>query len=282
LAGATTIGPDDGAVPVYCINLDRRPDRLARMQKLARARGFELTRVAAFDAADPANADTLAAMPADGPTGRMGAGTLACTRSHARAWRALLDSGAACAVILEDDLRLAPDFSATVAAIARAPDRAGLVKLEEGGSASRGLLMARRARPLPLPLSGGRGLRRCYQLATDAGAYLIDAATARQALARIERATIPVDHFLFYPLARRWSLGCAVDMLDAPIAIQDRAIGTDIGASRYTDTRRERDRKRIAYELAPLPMMLGKWLVAGARVKPARFSALPGDSAPGS
>ena len=77
-------------VEAYCINLDRRPDRWARMQTLAADRGLGLTRIAAVDAADPAAAPAIEGLPAHGPTGALGAGP---ARLHACRTRR---SGAGC------------------------------------------------------------------------------------------------------------------------------------------------------------------------------------------
>ena len=89
----------------YCINLDRRPDRLEHMVQQFAARGMSFERVAAVDARDPAVAEA-ALRCGIGMTGkRMSAAAFATFQSHREVWRRVLASGEAHAMVFEDDSR---------------------------------------------------------------------------------------------------------------------------------------------------------------------------------
>ena len=78
----------------YCLNLDRRPDRWAHMQREADAAGFGLQRISATDAQDPAIAAAAAGVPPMANGHRMSAGAFGCFHSHRAAWAAIAASGA--------------------------------------------------------------------------------------------------------------------------------------------------------------------------------------------
>ncbi len=82
-------------LPVFVINLDRRPDRWTAVRGQLDRIGIEATRIPAIDK------ESLAGDPA---LLKMGAGHVACARSHYKAMQALVDCGAPAALILEDDV----------------------------------------------------------------------------------------------------------------------------------------------------------------------------------
>ncbi|SHI53798.1 glycosyltransferase family 25 protein [Wenxinia saemankumensis] len=258
-----------------CINLARRDDRRTRMLRVAAGAGLALDWIDALDATDPAAAPALAALPPDGPTGRLGDGARACTLSHARAWRAAAESGADWTIVLEDDVILAPDSGAVLAALLRDPPQAvDIVKLEAGGTVPLGIVVgAELARP------GGRAIRRCHQLATDSAAYAISAAGARQALARVSACNTGVDHFLFYPRPRRGGAGLRQALMVPPLAVQDRALASDIKGRRYGARDRLQRLRRGLYEGAQAGGLL-RALASGARVVKAPYAADPRAQAP--
>lgn len=84
-------------IPLFVINLDRRQDRLSKMAEAAESGSFELHRVRAIDgrSATFTHSGDYVSTTED-----------ACWRSHQLAYSAFLNTGAAYAVILEDDADL--------------------------------------------------------------------------------------------------------------------------------------------------------------------------------
>jgi glycosyl transferase, family 25 len=183
-------GPDAAAaaLPVFCINLDSRPDRMAHMEAQSRAAGISLIRMPAVDAGAP-EIQRAAQTIAIGLSGRrMGAGNIACNESHRACLRALLASDAPYAIVLEDDVYLAPDFARLTAAD-WVPADADVVKLETWGV---------RVHLDPAPIKvGSRELRRLHSSHYGAAGYVIARATAERLLAATEGATDPFDDIVF-------------------------------------------------------------------------------------
>lgn len=104
----------------YVINLDGSDDRLAGIAGSLAAQGLTFTRIAAVDGRGRAPTAFDAYVPdrARRFYGRDLFGSeVACALSHIAALRAFLASDAAVCVIFEDDILLAPDFSARLAAV---------------------------------------------------------------------------------------------------------------------------------------------------------------------
>ena len=108
-------------LPVYVINLDRRPDRWAAMSAQLDRLGIEAARIPAIDK------ESLAGDPA---LLRMGAGHVACARSHYKAMQALVDCGASAALVLEDDVEVGEEVPALISSLEWWPGEHGLVKLQ--------------------------------------------------------------------------------------------------------------------------------------------------------
>ena len=105
-------------LPVYLINLDGSDDRLRAARAQLDAAGIAFQRVPAFDGRalrvedfpdyDPRTALAYMGRPLRG-------GEIGCYLSHLDCARRFLASGAAHAVVLEDDMRLEPGFAEGVA-----------------------------------------------------------------------------------------------------------------------------------------------------------------------
>eukprot|EP00613_Pedinella_sp_CCMP2098_P038839 CAMPEP_0171788700 /NCGR_PEP_ID=MMETSP0991-20121206/64643_1 /TAXON_ID=483369 /ORGANISM="non described non described, Strain CCMP2098" /LENGTH=268 /DNA_ID=CAMNT_0012397875 /DNA_START=72 /DNA_END=875 /DNA_ORIENTATION=- len=139
-------------VDVYFINLARRPDREAHLrQELSRhgvtaANGFSVRRFNAVDGKNkddehlscPVNAGLFAAFDAAGFGDKPNANVLkANSLSHLGVWRAVVASGAAHAIVLQDDAQLAEGFRGGLAAVvAQNPSGAFVTWLGLNGYAS--------------------------------------------------------------------------------------------------------------------------------------------------
>lgn len=174
---------------VYCINLDRRPDRLAYMSELFGQLGVPFERIVAVDAQSPEVA-AKAASCAPGMTGRrMSAGAYGCFQSHRNVWQRLVASSDSHAMIFEDDLLLAPGV-ADLLSPGWIPADADLVKLET-------LRTRLHLSPAVGSAVQGRALHRMHSRHAGTGAYVISATAAARLLRQTETFADPIDEVLF-------------------------------------------------------------------------------------
>ena len=173
----------------YCINLDRRRDRLEHMTELFAKHGIAFERVPAVDGQDPLVA-AAAAECRPGMSGqRMSAGAYACFQSHREVWHRLVASGAPHAMVLEDDLLIAPGFAACLAE-GWVPADADLVKLE-----TYQVRLHRDAGPGSPACE--RRLHRLRSRHAGTGCYVISRAAAERLLAATGAVCDPVDEAMF-------------------------------------------------------------------------------------
>lgn len=180
-------------VPVFIINLARRPDRLERLGGRLDTLGIAWSRVEALDAKEATDAEIDAVVRQDGPLGVLGRGDRVCTISHMRAWQALLDSGHDYGLVLEDDVYLAEDAKAAVTSTGWIPDGAELVKLEKFGDGPSTVLLG----PEAGRLCEGRALHRLLSRHVGGAAYILSRRAAEEGLALAGSIRVPIDHLLF-------------------------------------------------------------------------------------
>lgn len=93
----------------FVINLERSSERMAAMDTQLRAARVAYTR---FPAVDGTRADTADTADATAWCARhCTPAMLGCTLSHIHVWRHVVDHALPCALVLEDDVTLAPDFA---------------------------------------------------------------------------------------------------------------------------------------------------------------------------
>jgi glycosyl transferase family 25 len=93
-------------LPIFLINLDRSPDRLASMQAQADALGFSFERISAVDGRKiPAWLNSEFSNSA-----RMSDGAVGCYASHLLAAHTIVGRQLPYALVMEDDAQLSPDF----------------------------------------------------------------------------------------------------------------------------------------------------------------------------
>lgn len=220
-------GAAEPMIPVYVINLARSPERRAFMaDALAKAR-VAPEFVAAVDA--------RACRSKRPPRALSGAET-ALILSHRKAWRRLLRSGAAHAVVLEDDAHVGENFAELVAADWSA-FTFDLVKLE---TLFHRVWIARRGVAL-----GERELRRLGAEHLASAGYVVSRAGARKMLQATRTLAEPVDHSLFGREAIFEGRVVAYQLYPA-IVVQDN-MHPDARAQRGIETTlHESDRARLA------------------------------------
>lgn len=193
---------------VLVINLDRAPERLAHMEREFSRIGAAFTRLAATDGQ---------AGDFDGGVNvlegrRLSRGETACFISHRRCWQALAESGESHGVVLEDDVFLGEGAAPFLRDAEWFPKKAGLVKLET-------YLAPTSVAKVAVATAHGRGVHPLTGKHLGAGAYALDAATARmlvEASAAIDRQ---VDDFLFDPDGAPFAKARAHQLVPA-VAIQ--------------------------------------------------------------
>jgi glycosyl transferase, family 25 len=217
----------ESAMRAYCINLDRRADRLEHMQAQFDRQSIRFERIAAVNGQAPDIAAAAAAcMP--GISGRrMSAGAYACFQSHRKAWRRLLDTRESHALVFEDDLVLAEGFS-DLMGHHWIPKDADLVKLETFNTR---MHLARQ----PKYDVAGRDLLRLRSRHVGSGCYAISARFAPTLLAMTEEIAEPPDEFMFSDALPSFGKIVTYQMTPAA-AIQGNLLSTAKTGSGWADT----------------------------------------------
>lgn len=193
-------------VPVFLINLDRRPDRLAQMQAEFGKVGVEFERVPAVDAKNPSQ--DLDGWTFD-PRISTGPATLCNMLSHLSVLRRVVADRIPLAMVVEDDVELSPDVRDLVSRNDWLPNGTGLVQCEGSAGSRNGIRLLGSAHSSS-PASG-RNLHRLHSRAMGSACYFVTGAAA-EILVRNTKVCLPMDHLLFNsavsPLFRR--LGVSV------------------------------------------------------------------------
>lgn len=175
---------------LFYLNLDRRTDRRRFMAAQFAALALSAERVEAFSP-EAVPVASLARWTDPVRPRHVSPPELACSFSHRRAWRLIVERDLPAACILEDDAWLSPAFAGLIATVT---DLAGfdLVKIEQRDQPAN---IGRQAGEL-MP---GIGLHRPYSFAAGGGGYLLSQAGARKLLARSVPLDVPLDRILFDP-----------------------------------------------------------------------------------
>lgn len=114
----------------YLINLDRAPERLARMTELLGRHEIEFERVAAIDARNftAKELEIYRKQRAEGH--ELAPGDIACGSTHLKILRKIADGHDKYSVIMEDDLHLASDIDHYLTSRRWIPEGADIIKLE--------------------------------------------------------------------------------------------------------------------------------------------------------
>ena len=169
-------------LPVYVINLDRRPDRLATITRDLDRLGLEFERVAAIDARD-----------AEFHGLHLTKGEAACALSHCAALHMFLDTDHAAAMIMEDDITVSSDVKTLLGDTGWWPPFGMLFKLDNPRQKRRKRIMGRAQGKTPT----GRTLHPVMLRQTGAGAYLVSRGAAKRIIQESQSLTLPIDRVLF-------------------------------------------------------------------------------------
>ncbi|MCY3754050.1 MAG: glycosyltransferase family 25 protein [Alphaproteobacteria bacterium] len=182
-------------LPVFVINLDRRPDRWEAMSAQLDRLGIAATRIPAV------NGRLLAAQEereqgtsSDPPGSDLSLGEVACAWSHRKALRALLDTGERAALILEDDAELAPDTPSLLESVDWWPPDARVIRVETGIISPKKWFLLW---PASAETPSGRRVHRFERWAPGSAAYLVNREAAAFALPHFDNPAMPMDTLLF-------------------------------------------------------------------------------------
>ncbi|MFY9512153.1 MAG: glycosyltransferase family 25 protein [Rubrivivax sp.] len=207
-------------VRTWVINLDRAPDRLARIAAQLDRLGLAWTRLPAVDAR--AFSEAQRALLDDGTYRRRHGmtplpGELGCYLSHVEVLRAFLASTAAFAVVLEDDVLLHDTLPAVLQGLVAHAGRWDMVKLSAVHSGT----------PVPfLEVAPGQQLAVMLSRCTGSSAYIVNRAAAQAYLGGLLPMQLPYDHVF----DQGWRFGLKVRLVTPTPCQHDDQTASTIGA----------------------------------------------------
>ena len=205
----------------WVINLDRAPERLARVHAQLQQLGLPYMRLPAVDARalrpeQNAELDEPAYRRRHGMSPVLG--ELGCYLSHVEVMRAFLAGPATCALVLEDDVLLQPTLPAVLQALMAHPSRWDMVKLSGVHSGT----------PMPvLDLGGGHALAVMLSRCTGSSAYLINRPAATAYL-RAPNGLLPMGLPYDHVFDQGWRFGLKVRLVTPRPCDHDQDIPTTI------------------------------------------------------
>ncbi|MDE2145965.1 MAG: glycosyltransferase family 25 protein [Burkholderiales bacterium] len=204
----------------WVINLDRAPERLARIRGQLQRLSLPFERLAAVDAraftpAQQAQIDEAAYRRQHGMPSLPG--ELGCYLSHVEVVRRFLGSDAAFALVLEDDVVLHDSLPAVLQGLLAHPARWDMVKLSAVHSGT----------PVPV-LAVAPGHQLCVMLSrcTGSSAYLMNRRAAQAYARGLLPMTLPYDHVF----DQGWRFGLKVRLVSPTPCGHDDRIASNIAA----------------------------------------------------
>lgn len=249
------------SIPIYLVNLDRRPDRLAHMTGQLDAMGLTFERVPALDGAepdcpiDPRVAQSNHVLP-------MGRGSQAYASTLLRLFETIATGDNELVLLLQDDIELSPDLAKLCSDTSWIREEIGLVQLEK--------CVERRGEKLlgpssSIPACPERKLYPLYSRTGGAACFIIRRRVAQLLIQQIKNLRYPADHLLFSPNISPYFDQLGVGMVVPSLAIQQvEAHGSDLDPWRRPMTSGEKLR-RGASELNRAPRQIADMILRGAR-----------------
>ena len=246
-------------IPVWVINLNKRPDRLKKIAKRLDDLGIEWNRLEAVDGSNSSDLQ-LEISKRNGEIGAISNGARACSASHSKFWKELVLSKFKFGIILEDDVELSDDFKDLVTSITWIPKNSHLIKLEKASAHKTSKLLL--GPELSDALNNSRHVRKMYSRHCGTAAYLLSSEGAEIALSWKRPFTVPIDHLLFNETVSKLCTALNAMILVPPIAWQSEIVGqgSDIGNEKISNSSKKqyffRSLKRAYYESRLWPYQL--------------------------
>ena len=209
-------------IPVYVINLKKRPDRLERIGARLDQLGVEWENIEAVDGQN-CEKIKLDISTKNGEIGFLSENTRACTASHHKAWNLLKSCKDNYGIILEDDVELSDEFRDLLFDNSWIPKGADLIKLEKFAPTKISKILV--GKSLSQALSDTRHVHKMYSRHTGSAAYLLSVNGANKLLKWNAKYTVPVDHLLFNETVSKLCTSLGPLILIPPIAWQSVEFG---------------------------------------------------------
>lgn len=250
-------------IPIFVVNLSRRPDRLAHMSTQLDRLGLPWERVEAHDMLDY-DADLLAREVASTDHVRdMGPGSQCCALTNFDIYRRIVTEGLPGGLVLQDDIDLSDRIVPFLTSLDWLPDGIDLVQFEKYGKPSSLRLLGPAIGRMP---GDGLSLHRLYSRTGGAACYLITRAGAERILAEKPLLRMPIDHFLFSPNISPVFHSLGVAVVNPSLARQhEHGFASDMTPERQARHKTIGARlRRFGQEINRIPWQLGQ-MARGAR-----------------
>lgn len=201
------------ATKIYLINLERSPERLARMAQLFSEMGVSFTRVEAIDGTSLPTGPGSPVPTRPGKFYQLGAGETACFLSHLECWRAAASGEAAYSAVFEDDAHFGQSAGELLSKSDWIPEDADIVKLET-------TLVRTLFDKSPAKRIAGRSVSRLRGTHAGGCGYIISRQAARKLIEGCEGFVDPVDQYIFNTGSNVWP-SLKIYQLTPAICIQD-------------------------------------------------------------
>jgi len=243
----------------FLINLDRAPERLARMETLFGSLDLTFVRVPAVDGSLLGEEEIRRLQPTPGDFGWLSKGEIGCFLSHRKCWQSIAEGKSNFGVVFEDDIVISARAADLLKNFSWIPTDADVVKLDAAPFAT---YIGRRKRELP----DGAGLYRlCFNHYCTSG-YIISKAAAVQLLNKSEILTAPVDEFMFNVVSSAFHALRIYQMVPA-LCVQERYVlpasvtnGPETFIGNRTFKGRLKRRKKVLRELYSGLNRIGTWV----------------------
>ncbi|MBF9043189.1 hypothetical protein HKCCE4037_07620 [Rhodobacterales bacterium HKCCE4037] len=183
-------------IPIFLINLDRRPDRLAVMSDQLGSLGLPWVRISAYDMESIDDGILGERVALSGHRIPMGRGSQCCALTNLAIYQRIVDEETPAALILQDDVALSADLVPYATSIDWLPDGVHVVQFEKYGKPSSKRLLGPEFKDATL---ADRTLHRLYSRTAGAACYLITLDGAKTIINHRGLIDMPIDHFLFSP-----------------------------------------------------------------------------------
>ena len=170
-------------IPIFIINLDRRPDRMAAMSERLDELPFQ--RVSAVDGQNLEGSKYDLQIK----NYKMTLNEIACILSHKKIWQNIIDNKIPYACILEDDVYLSRSFPEFMTNTDWLPDIFDVIKIET--------FMQRVYFPFKKKKARNRHLRQLLSLHYGSAGYIFSRHGAEKLCEIAQQMDRPVDHLLF-------------------------------------------------------------------------------------
>jgi glycosyl transferase family 25 len=205
-------------VKCYLINLDRSPERLARMASILGEMGVDFERVAAVDGETLSEEQLVAAVSPTSGRRPLSRGEIGCLLSHRLCLERIASGTDAFGLVLEDDIHFSANASSLLKQSNWVPENADLVKIETTSIMDRPAIQISRKRD---QINAVHSIARLYSKHEGTAGYIVSKSFARTWAELTFVIKEPFDDIVFDP-----KCGILLDkkiyQMIPPLCIQDK------------------------------------------------------------